>query len=484
MTHYCMQENAVALLLQPFQSRKRKKDHAVCFCTRRPPALSRDKSEYHLTLNVRVRLKGVADHVLALEKFRGPKQGHVLARTLYLSSRMSSRRTIPQDGGNSGNILTSPEVTSFIGVQSSVYWYIAITMKARSHPFSADLFEAEKASGFDQPYASHAFGSSSDVDHQSAPRDFCSFAAFPQARDGAPYESFAECSDKLTFVVDASGRERAYAFSRPDADWMTEGEPVQNSMTFEESDMPFRRFPQHLIEIMRRTEQDPSNPAPLFGIFAIDDVLIAWTAIREQNETMLFLFSASPEKGEETLPAIHMEDEDIVAVCVVPPLNSDGCIHRIAIATACGVKLYPLVSSAASIEIDIRSVIFFPIPDVAVTSIVSSDTGRLFVGCSDGWVHELQYNNEASSWWQASRIRKQASLSLLPVPFFLREQKKRFSKWMGSWKGLLVSTDAPVVDMCVSSLCESINCDSIINGVSADTVHQPLSSLPKFFCGP
>jgi hypothetical protein len=362
-------------------------------------------------------------------------------------------------------------------------------MQARSLPPSANPYEAARSPGFDQPSTLHSFGSSSGVDQPSA----------SQARFDAPSESFAECSDKLTFVVDAFGRKRACAFSRPNTrfmtECMTEGEPVQNSMTFEESDLPFRRFPQHIIEIMRRTEQDHgnhthSNPAPLCGIFAIDDVSIAWMAIREQNETMLFLFSASPEKGEETLPAIHIEDKDIVAVCVVPPLNSDDFFHRIAIATACGVKLYPLVSSAGSIEIDIRAVIFFPIPDVAVTSIVSSDTGRLFVGCSDGLVHELQYKNEVSSWWQPSRIRKQAPsglpfalvLSLLPVPFFLRERILRFPKWMG--KGLLGSSDAPVVDMCVSILCESIACKSVKNGVSAYTVHQPFSGLPKCFFGP
>lgn len=98
------------------------------------------------------------------------------------------------------------------------------------------------------------------------------------------------------------------------------------------------------------------------------------------------------------LPATHVEVEEIVAVCAVPQQSADGPGHLIAIATLSGVWLYRLLVCAASIVIDVSTNIFFSIHDVAVASIAAADTGRLFAGCIDSWVYELQYIDNVSSW--------------------------------------------------------------------------------------
>ena len=253
-------------------------------------------------------------------------------------------------------------------------------------------------------------------------------------------------------------------FARPIQLTMNEEEPVQNSLTFEESDRPIRRFPQHLVEIMRKAERDHGGvrggaPTPLCGIFTINDDSVAWVAVRGQYETTLVLFSANPERSEVAVPATHVEVEEIVSVCVVPQPSLDGANHLIAIATVSGVRMYRLLVCAASIVIDVSTNIFFSIPDVAVTSIVAADTGRLFAGCIDGWVYELQYIDNISSWWRPPKIRKVApsisspfplvALSYVPAPLFVRDRAKHyFESLTKQWNHM------PVVDMCVHTSCE------------------------------
>ena len=256
-------------------------------------------------------------------------------------------------------------------------------------------------------------------------------------------------------------------FVRPQTLEQTEDVPVQNSLTFEETDRPFRRFPQHLLEIMRRAEQESRvtpgrTPLPLSGILTINEDLVAWVAVRGQFETTLVLFSANPEKSEVAVPATHVEVEDIVSVCAVPQPSVDGANHLIAIATVSGVRLYRLLVCATSIVIDVSTNIYFSIPDVAVTSIVAADTGRLFAGCIDGWVYELQYMDNISSWWRPPKIRKVApsvngsypavALSYVPAPLFIRDRVKQ---WFQAGPTKLWS-HMPVVDMCVHSSSESI----------------------------
>jgi hypothetical protein len=265
-------------------------------------------------------------------------------------------------------------------------------------------------------------------------------------------------------------------FVTPPSPNSTEDAPVQNSLTFEESDRPIRRFPQHLVEIMRRAEQDhrstrSSPPAPLCGILTINEDSIAWVAVRGQFETTLVMFSANPEKSEVAIPATHVEVEEIVSVCAVAQPSADGSNHLIAIATVSGVRLYRLLVCAASIVIDVSTNIFFSIPDVAVTSIVAADTGRLFAGCIDGWVYELQYIDSISSWWRPPKIRKVSpsvsgalplvALSYLPAPLFIRDRTKNFFSHTLSkqWNHM------PVVDMCVHSSCESLEFTSRIRHV-------------------
>jgi hypothetical protein len=255
---------------------------------------------------------------------------------------------------------------------------------------------------------------------------------------------------------------------RPSREDRKEDAPVLNSLTFEESDRPIRRFPQHLTEIMRRAEQNHrqdqrSNrgipPVPLCGILTINEDSVAWVAVRGQFETTLVLFSANPEKSEVAVPATHVEVEDIVSVCAVPQPSADGANNLIAIATVSGVRLYRLLVCAASIVIDVSTNIFFSIPDVAVTSIVASDMGRLFAGCIDGWVYELQYIDNISSWWRPPKIRKVApsisspfplvALSYVPAPLFVRDRAKHyFESLTKQWNHM------PVVDMCVHTSCE------------------------------
>jgi hypothetical protein len=255
-------------------------------------------------------------------------------------------------------------------------------------------------------------------------------------------------------------------FVRPQDSSLIEDVPVQNSLTFEETDRPFRRFPQHLIEIMRRAEQESRSAlgrvtAPLSGILTINEDSVAWVAVRGQYESTLVLFSANPEKSEVAVPATHTEVEEIVSVCAVSQPSVDGSIHLIAIATVTGVRVYRLLVCAASIVIDVSTNIYFSIPDVAVTSIVAADTGRLFAGCIDGWVYELQYMDNISSWWRPPKIRKVApsvdasmpvrALSYVPAPLFIRDRVKH---WLSEgpakqWNHM------PVVDMCVHSSCKS-----------------------------
>jgi hypothetical protein len=256
-------------------------------------------------------------------------------------------------------------------------------------------------------------------------------------------------------------------FVRPQTALQSEDVPVQNSLTFEETERPFRRFPQHLLEIMRRAEQESRSAqcrstAPLSGIMTINEDSVAWVAVRGKYETTLVLFSANPEKSEVAVPATHTEVEEIVSVCAVSQQSVDGSTHLIAIATVTGVRLYRLLVCAASIVIDVSTNIYFSIPDVAVTSIVAADTGRLFAGCVDGWVYELQYMDNISSWWRPPKIRKIApsvsgtlpivALSYVPAPLFIRDRVKH---WLSEgpakqWNHM------PVVDMCVHSSCESI----------------------------
>ena len=264
------------------------------------------------------------------------------------------------------------------------------------------------------------------------------------------------------------------SFARPLQPSLVEDVPVPNSLTFEESDRPFRRFPQHLVEIMRNAERNHGGvrggaPAPLCGIFAINNDSIAWVAVRGQYETTLVLFSANPERSEVAVPATHVEVEEIVSVCVVPQPSLDGANHLIAIATVSGVRMHRLLVCAASIVIDVSTNIFFSIPDVAVTSIAASDTGRLFAGCIDGWVYELQYMDDVASWWRPPKIRKVApsvsgnsivvALSYVPAPLFLRDRTKHFlgDSVSKQWKHM------PVVEMCVHSSCESDACASVLN---------------------
>lgn len=287
-----------------------------------------------------------------------------------------------------------------------------------------------------------------------------------------------DSANVLTFVIPSSDSK--------------EDEPVQNSLTFEESDRPIRRFPQHLVEIMRRAEQDhrgtrSSPPAPLCGILTINEDSIAWVAVRGQFETTLVMFSANPEKSEVAVPATHVEVEDIVSVCAVTQPSADGANHLIAIATVSGVRLYRLLVCAASIVIDVSTNIFFSIPDVAVTSIVAADTGRLFAGCIDGWVYELQYIDSISSWWRPPKIRKVSpsvngafplvALSYLPAPLFIRDRAKNFFSHTFSkqWNHM------PVVDMCVHSSCESLA--FTVAHSSCDTLPSRCRALQSFSLG-
>jgi hypothetical protein len=284
-------------------------------------------------------------------------------------------------------------------------------------------------------------------------------------------------------------------FGRPPRDSI-ECVPLQNSLTFEESDRPIRRFPQHLVEMMRRAEQDhrslrASPPAPLCGILTINEDLVAWVAVRGEFETTLVLFSANPEKSEVAVPATHVEVEEIVSVCSVPQQPSaDGASHLIAIATVSGVRLYRLLVCAASIVIDVSTNIFFSIPDVAVTSIAAADTGRLFAGCIDGWVYELQYIDNISSWWRPPKIRKVApsvnscfplvALSYVPAPLFVRDRAKHYFSYglAKQWNHM------PVVDICVHTSCElpSLACPSRIPSSDAFPSHR--DALKSFSLGP
>jgi hypothetical protein len=269
-----------------------------------------------------------------------------------------------------------------------------------------------------------------------------------------------------------NGNEPLFTFFRTTNDRKDEEVPVPNSLTFEESDRPIRRFPQHLVEIMRRAEQHHGgvrgrDPAPLSGILNINEDLIAWVAVRGQFETTLVLFSANPERSEVAVPATHVEVEDIVSVCAVPQPSVDGAGHFIAIATVSGVRLYRLLVNAASIVIDVNTDIFFSIPEVAVTCVVAADTGRLFAGCVDGWVYELQYLDNISSWWRPPKIRKVApsvdswfpfvALSYVPAPLFVRDRAKHWFSVAKQWNHM------PVVDMCVHSSGESVACNVIVD---------------------
>ena len=223
---------------------------------------------------------------------------------------------------------------------------------------------------------------------------------------------------------------------------------------------------------MRRAEQHHGgvrgrDPAPLSGILNINEDLIAWVAVRGQFETTLVLFSANPERSEVAVPATHVEVEDIVSVCAVPQPSVDGAGHFIAIATVSGVRLYRLLVNAASIVIDVNTDIFFSIPEVAVTCVVAADTGRLFAGCVDGWVYELQYLDNISSWWRPPKIRKVApsvdswfpfvALSYVPAPLFVRDRAKHWFSVAKQWNHM------PVVDMCVHSSGESLACNVIVD---------------------
>ena len=283
-------------------------------------------------------------------------------------------------------------------------------------------------------------------------------------------------------------------FERPPPVDLKECFPLQNLLTFEESDRPIRRFPQHLVEMMRRAEQDhrslrASPPAPLCGILTINEDLVAWVAVRGEFETTLVLFAANPEKSEVAVPATHVEVEEIVSVCAVPQPSADGASHLIAIATVSGVRLYRLLVCAASIVIDVSTNIFFSIPDVAVTSIAAADTGRLFAGCIDGWVYELQYIDNISSWWRPPKIRKVApsvnsyfplvALSYVPAPLFIRDRAKHyFSDLAKQWNHM------HVVDICVHTSCElpSLACPSRI--LLSDALPSHRVDLKSFSFGP
>jgi hypothetical protein len=204
-------------------------------------------------------------------------------------------------------------------------------------------------------------------------------------------------------------------------------------------------------------------PAPLSGFLAVNDDLIAWVAVRGEYESTLVLFSANPDKSEVAVPTTHVEVENIVSVCAVPQPSVDGTNYLIAIATDSGVRLHRLLVCAASIDIDVGTNVFFSIPDVAVTCIVAADTGRLFAGGVDGWVYELQYLDDLSSWWRPPKIRKVApsvngswpivALSYVPAPLFVRDRAK---KWLSDSVAKLWH-HMPVVDICVHSSCKSFS---------------------------
>ncbi|EKX38314.1 Nup155, nuclear pore complex component [Guillardia theta CCMP2712] len=149
-----------------------------------------------------------------------------------------------------------------------------------------------------------------------------------------------------------------------------------------------------------------------FGI--LREINIAWASV----DDVICLWSPVPQEGTRP-PARTLHCKDYVtAVCLVRPdpsktYDCDGMpMFFLAVGLRESVELFKLELTETEIVIHDTN-IEIPVESY-VCKMVSTPLGRLFIGCSDGCVYELHYDEDdysLSSFWRPRKFRKKSCQS-------------------------------------------------------------------------
>jgi hypothetical protein len=173
----------------------------------------------------------------------------------------------------------------------------------------------------------------------------------------------------------------------------------------------------------------------------LSELNLAWVSV----DDTICLWLPAPQDGLRPPPCTRMCKDYVLAVALVTPdpskeYNCDGMPqYFLAVALRECVQLFKL--EVTDTEIAVQETAIEIAVDSYVKCIASTPTGRLFVGCNDGRVYELHYDEDdvsLSSFWRPRKFRKTSCNSM----FSLREVGRRVTSLLQLYE------TQPVIDMC------------------------------------